>query len=71
MEITVNGTKLNMFDGACVKNAMMRVFIRQDIPLDKMDDITVHDSYGHELDLDAPLRDGQHITFSLTSEQDN
>ena len=64
MKVTVNELTVELFEGARVKNALLKYFIAED--LDKAainDDLEVEDAYGHLLDLDAPLEEDQCITF--------
>ena len=62
MKITVNDICVSLFEGACVRNAILRASLADKNSFMADGDIIVRDSYGHELDLDAPLHDGQHIT---------
>ena len=62
MKITVNDICVTLFEGACVRNAIMRASLAEKKSFMTAGDVIVRDSYGQELDLDAPLHDGQHIT---------
>ena len=65
MKVRVNTRTLQLFEGACVKNALLRYFTVKKLDKQLIDGIEVHDAYGHLLDHDAPLSDGQQITFEL------
>ncbi len=63
MKVTVNELTVELFEGAQVKNAVLRYFTAR--KMDKSlinDDLPVKDAYGHTLDLNAPLRNEQCIT---------
>lgn len=66
MKIRVNTRTLHLFDGACVKNALLRYFTVKKLDKQFIDGLEVHDSTGHVIDHDAPLGDGQQITFDIT-----
>lgn len=64
MKVTVNDLTFELFEGARVKNALLKYFIAENLDKDDInDDLEVEDAYGHLLDLDAPLKEGQSITF--------
>jgi hypothetical protein len=63
MKVTVNTLTFSLFEGARVRNALLRYFAKKKLDKELIDDIVVHDDYDHELDHDAPLSDGQHIAF--------
>ncbi|MCR4810665.1 MAG: hypothetical protein K5896_12510 [Prevotella sp.] len=65
MKVRVNTRTLQLFEGACVKNALLRYFTVKKLDKQLINGIEVHDAYGHLLDHDAPLSDGQQITFEL------
>ena len=65
MKVRVNARTLQLFEGACVKNALLRYFTVKKLDKQLINGIEVHDAYGHLLDHDAPLSDGQQITFEL------
>ena len=65
MKIKVNRRTLELFEGAKVQNALQRYFTVKKLDRKLMDRLEVHDVYGHVLDYDAPLTDGQQISFEL------
>ena len=65
MKVKVNTRTLNIFDGACVKNALLRYFTVKKLDKELIDGLEVYDAAGHVIDHDAPLSDGQRITFKL------
>ena len=65
MRVKVNRRTIEIFEGAVVKNALWRYFVVRKIPLSQIDVVEVHDADSHEIDLDAPLHDGQHIIFKI------
>ena len=65
MKVKVNTRTLHIFDGACVKNALLRYFTVKKLDKQLIDSLEVYDAVGHVIDHDAPLSDGQRITFKL------
>jgi len=65
MKVKVNTRTLQLFEGACVKNALLRYFSVKKLDKQLIDDLEVYDAYGHVIDHDAPLKDGQQITFEI------
>ena len=63
MKVKVNTRTLQLFDGACVRNALLRYFTVKKLDKQLIDEVEVHDAFGHVIDHDAPLSDGQQITF--------
>ena len=63
MKIKVNTRTLQIIEGACVKNALLRYFSVKKLDKNLIDQVEVHDAYGHVIGHDAPLSDGQKITF--------
>lgn len=62
MRVRVNRRWLQLFDGATVRNAVLRYYAVRRWDVSTVDDAVVRDAYGHETDLDAPLTDGQQIS---------
>lgn len=71
MKVKVNTRTLVLFEGARVKNALLRYFTVKKLDKRLIDTVEVHDSFGHVLDHDAPLSDGKQITFELSTQTDN
>lgn len=63
MKVKANRRTLELFEGAKVRNALLRYFALKKLDKQLVDSVEVHDSYGHLLDHDAPLVDGQRILF--------
>ncbi|MBR5688057.1 MAG: hypothetical protein IKX36_08880 [Prevotella sp.] len=63
MEIIVNDTPIRVFKGAKVHHALLKYFSMNLMDKSLSDNMEVFDAYGHLIDLDAPLTDGQSITF--------
>ena len=62
MKIKVNGRLIEIFKGATAKDAVRRFFVTQGQSLNTLHTFILHDSYGHEIDLDAPLYESTEIT---------
>jgi len=58
MKVKVNRMNVDVFEGARVKHAILRYFVRKKIDVKDIDDIEAIDAYGHGIDLDAPLSEG-------------
>ena len=63
MKVRVNNRTLTLFAGATVRNALLRYFTVKKLDKRLIDMVEVHDAFGHVLDQDAPLSDGQQIVF--------
>ena len=63
MKVKVNRRTLELFEGARVENALLRYFTVKKLDKKLIDQVEVHDAYGHVIGHDAPLSDGQKITF--------
>ena len=63
MKVKVNRRTLELFEGAAVRNALLRYFTVKKLNRQLVDSVEVRDGAGHVMDLDAPLRDGQQIVF--------
>lgn len=73
MEIIVNDTPVRVFKGAKVRHALLKYLSMNLMAKSLSDDMEIYDAYGHLIDLDAPLTDGQVISFeeSTPSTEDN
>ena len=65
MKVKVNRRTLELFEGAKVRNALLRYFTVKKLDKKLVEQVEVHDSFGHVIDHDAPLSDGQKITFDI------
>ena len=69
MRITVNNQEIVLFHGATVRDALNRLFVKNGINRDILPWVVVYDQWGHEIDLDAPLRADAAITYEINREQ--
>ena len=65
MKVNVMGKEIVLCYGASVRDALLRYFTKFDIRRDVIESVTAKDQWENVLDLDAPVSDGQNITFSL------
>ncbi len=63
MTVTVNNQEIRIFNGATAKHAILRYLLRNKLDVKKVDNLVIKDKYGHQIDGDAPLSNGQTITF--------
>ena len=61
MKVKVNRTTIDLFEGALVRHALLRYFVKRKYDLKLVEQTPVFDAYGHGLDLDAPLHEGMTI----------
>ncbi len=63
MKLTVNDKTVNIFEGAVARDAVRRYMSMcgRNMHTDIDNDVEVCDRYGHEIGLDAPLKDGLYI----------
>ena len=67
MKIRVNNDEIDIFGGATAKDAIRRYLIQK--AEKKTRDIIIRDQWEHEMDPDAPLREGMSITFEINEEE--
>ncbi len=65
MKVKVNRRTIDIFEGARVRQALLRYFALRKMDLRLVEQAQVFDSYGHPTDLDAPLSEGQAIKFKV------
>lgn len=65
MKVKVNRKTIDIFQGARIRQALLRYFTIRKMDLRLVEKVQVYDSYGHLTDLDAPLSEGQAIKFKL------
>ena len=70
MKIKANRRTLELFEGACVKHALLKYFVAKQLDRSAIDETIVEDEYGHELDHDAPLHENQKIKFKEPEEKE-
>ncbi len=63
MKVKANRRTLTLFEGAKVKNALLKYFTVKKLDKQFIDDMEVYDAFGHQLDHDAPLSEGKKIVF--------
>ena len=68
MKIRANRRNIELFEGACVKHALLKYFTLKHLDREKIAGTLVEDEYGHELDHEAPLHDNQKIKFKEPSD---
>lgn len=61
MTVIVNKSKIRIFNGARVGDAVLRWAVRNRLDIDKVSMLQVTDKWGHLLDNAAPLSDNQTI----------
>lgn len=65
MNVTVNRTKIEIFEGAQAQHAVLHYLVRRRLSQSWLKRGRIQDAYGHEIGLDAPLREGQIIKFKV------
>jgi hypothetical protein len=63
MKVKVNRRTIEIFDGAKVRQALLRYFTIRKMDLKLVEQLEVYDAYGHQIGLDSPLSEGQAIKF--------
>lgn len=61
MTVIVNKSKIRIFNGARVGDAVLRWAVRNRLDISQVSSLQVTDKWGHILDNQAPLRDNQSI----------
>ena len=65
MTVIVNKSKIRIFNGARVGDAVLRWAVRNRFDIDKVSLIQVTDKWGHKLDNAAPVSDNQILKINL------
>ncbi|MBO4691242.1 MAG: hypothetical protein IKZ50_05035 [Bacteroidales bacterium] len=65
MIVKVNNQEVRIFKGASVKHALLRYILRVKADVSNIEKLQVKDRKGHQLDQDAPLKEGDSITVNL------
>ena len=65
MNVKVNKEEIVIFRGATAKHAILRYILKNRLDTKSVDNITIYDRYGHQIDQDAPLKEGSIITFKF------
>lgn len=66
MNVQVNRTPVEIFDGARAQHAVLRYLVIRHLSRSLLGHGRIEDAYGHEIGPDAPLHEGQIIKFKLT-----
>jgi len=66
MIVIVNNTKIRIFNGAKVGDAVLRWAVRHRLDIAKVSSLQVTDKWGHRLGNEAPLSDNQRITIQVS-----
>lgn len=61
MKIKVNRTTIEVYDGANVRHALLKYFLKRQLSAALITRAKVYDEMGHPIDFDTPLSDGQII----------
>ena len=67
MKVWVKYQEVTVVEGATEKDAVLRSVILNGIDLSKISQVEVSDFWGHEIDIDAPLRYNMSINFKFKS----
>lgn len=67
MKLKVNRKVIEIFEGAQVRHALLRYFALKGQDVREVDNLTVTDRWGHEIDLDAPASQHSLIKFKVKS----
>jgi len=65
MKVTVNRTTVELFEGARSQHAVLRYLVHRRLSRALLHLGRIYDAHGHEIGLDAPLREGQIIKFKI------
>ena len=65
MTVIVNKSKIRIFNGARVGDAVLRWAVRNRFDIDKVSLLQVTDKWGHKLDNAAPLSEHQILLINL------
>lgn len=63
MKVKVNRRTLEIFEGATARHALLKYFRIRKFDLSLVGKVDVFDVWGHPIDLDAPLTEGQTIKY--------
>ena len=61
MTVIVNNSRIRIFNGARVGDAVLRWAVRNRLDIDKVSSLQFTDKWGHKLGFEAPLSDEQII----------
>ena len=66
MKLKVNRKNIEVFEGAQVRHAILSYFVWKGLDVRLIEQLTVLDRWGHEIDLDAPASQHTMIKFKIT-----
>lgn len=69
MKLKVNRKNIEVFEGATVKHALLSYFAWKGLDVSLVDQLTVYDRCGHEIDLDAPASQHEQIKTKIPKKQ--
>jgi len=61
MKVKVNRRMVEIFEGARVRDAVLRYLVLRKMDVKLAESVQVFDEYGHQIGNDAPLKDGKII----------
>lgn len=64
MTVIVNDSKIRIFNGARVGDAVLRWAVRNRVDISKVSSLQVTDQWGHKIGNEAPLKDEQIIKIN-------
>lgn len=64
MTVIVNDSKIRIFNGARVGDAVLRWAVRNRVDISKVSSLQVTDEWGHKIGNEAPLKDQQIIKIN-------
>jgi hypothetical protein len=65
MKLKVNRKNIEVFEGAQVRHALLSYFAWKGLDVGLIEQLTVLDRWGHEIDLDAPASQHEIIKFKI------
>lgn len=65
MKLKVNRKNIEVFEGATVKHALLSYFAWKGLDVSQVNQLTVFDRWGHEIDLDAPVSQHEQIKIKI------
>lgn len=65
MKVKVNRTTVELFEGAQVRQALLRYCVQRKYKLSLVEQAEPYDAWGHRIGLDSPLREGQIIKCKI------
>ena len=65
MKLKVNRKNIEVFEGAQVRHALLSYFAWKGLEVGLIEQLTVLDRWGHEIDLEAPASQHEIIKFKI------